>query len=68
MDIRRPLAAAARDPMGVSQRTAVNDRNPPGGRLVEDIVRPQVQENVAGPKEGFLPSTMTRYVCPKVSP
>src|SRR5215468_8676735 len=40
--------------MSVSQRTAIDDGNAPGSRLVEDVVRPQVQENVASLKEGFL--------------
>src|SRR5262245_2075145 len=54
VDVRRPLSAAARDSMSVSQRTAINDGNPPRGRLVKNVVRPQVQEHITGLKESFL--------------
>src|SRR2546425_390197 len=40
VDIGGPHAAAAHNPMRVSQSAAINDGNTPRGWLVEDVVRP----------------------------
>src|SRR5712691_1763879 len=48
VDIGGPQSVAARDPMSIGQSAAIDDGDPPGGGLVEDIVGPQVQEHITG--------------------